>query len=175
MSYCLNFEDLLGHPLRDIKTVITNSTKLNISDLRVTDLIYVDSLPIITGNGIYMFFKRNDCQYVGKSEKKSFVERIPAHFDIRDVAWFNTYLKKILVHKFANSLQEAFSYSLNTDLLLINIKDRTNLRNYCIKLEKLFRFLFMPIFNKLSDNLQGKMADRLDREENLLSILKSLA
>ncbi len=54
-------------------------------------------------NGVYLFFEKEDsketeCLYVGKCSSRSFIERIPSHFDAREKAWFHSFLKAHLVY-----------------------------------------------------------------------------
>ena len=69
-------------------------------------------------NGLYIFFAADgkSPKYVGKSSSRSFIERIPSHFDQRLEAWLNTLPKRIIAregfHKYDEALKEALTYHL---------------------------------------------------------------
>jgi hypothetical protein len=48
-----------------------------------------------TSNGLYFFVDEGTFQYIGKAGSRSFIERIPAHLDVRPEAWFGTLLQKL--------------------------------------------------------------------------------
>lgn len=105
----------LNYNLAELKEEITRREGINVSDLRVQQLISPD--PNLN-HGIYIF--KNDSKeiYVGKCTSRSFVERISAHFDNRDGAWLNTILKKI--SKSNNiTIQEAYFYFLKYFQLIL--------------------------------------------------------
>jgi hypothetical protein len=43
--------------------------------------------------GLYFFFEESELMYVGKASSRAIIERVPAHLDSRDTAWFGTLLK----------------------------------------------------------------------------------
>lgn len=62
--------------------------------------------PASDAHGVYMFFRNSgvtssgkchcpDLLYVGKTTSRSFIERVPAHFDPRSAAWMNTLLTRL--------------------------------------------------------------------------------
>ena len=55
----------------------------------------LNDLAIYPGIGIYLFYNmRNELIYVGKCTSKSFIERVPSHFDCRKHAQFATVAKR---------------------------------------------------------------------------------
>ncbi len=66
-----------------------------LSTLKIQDLIFNANHFLFPGNGVYIFYDKAGVPlYVGKCSSRSFVERIPAHFDLREEAWFNSFLKE---------------------------------------------------------------------------------
>jgi len=100
------------------------------SELKVKDLVFQNDLPIMTGNGVYIFKENGIPLYVGNCVARNFVERIPAHFDIRRNGWFNSLLVTLIRRTFnrkskedktsANLSQSAKLAFENLDLVLIN-------------------------------------------------------
>lgn len=140
-NYIINYN---GQQLDAIVREINLLQGLPLSDLKIKDLVFngVDKLPIRSGCGVYIFKNSERTYYVGNCVARNFVERIPAHFDIRHVGWFNSLLKAIikkdnilLKHlssseinlKLETSAQFAFE---NLNLILINFptynKDQIN-------------------------------------------------
>ncbi|MCW2119971.1 hypothetical protein [Flavobacterium sp. 7A] len=137
------------------------------SDIKIKDLVFnrVDGKPIRTGCGVYIFKNSERTYYIGNCVARNFIERIPAHFDIRHVGWFNSLLKAIIKNKnilikdmisseinyeLENSAQFAFD---NLNLILMNFptysKDQIN------NLEKLLAEKLIPInkrFRRLKNN-----------------------
>ena len=140
-NYIINYN---GQQLDAIVREINLLQGLPLSDLKIKDLVFnrVDGLPIRSGCGVYIFKNSERTYYVGNCVARNFVERVPAHFDIRHVGWFNSLLKAIikkdnilLKHlssseinlKLETSAQFAFE---NLNLILINFptynKDQIN-------------------------------------------------
>lgn len=75
-------------------------------------------------HGVYL---RHDEQgkvwYVGKATSRSFAERLPAHFDPRPDAWFNTIPKRILAKGLVESYSEALELGLSLRVALIGLQD----------------------------------------------------
>lgn len=71
---------------------------LPLSKMKIQDLVFnsLDGEPIRTGNGVYIFKNSEMTFYIGNCFARNFVERIPAHFDIRHNGWFNSLLKAII-------------------------------------------------------------------------------
>lgn len=74
---------------------IKNVKGLPLCDMKVSDLIFYNKEPIYRGCGVYVFKLKDEIVYVGSCVSRSFVERIPSHFDIRGVGWFNSLLRTI--------------------------------------------------------------------------------
>ena len=144
MNYVLNYEEIFEKSLIEIRDKICKEDKLKLSSLKIKNLIFKEG-----GNGIYLFFnKYHKCIYVGRSYSRSFIERIPAHFDTREeIEWgFRGVCKKIMERRI--KVKSDFTwYDAATELLscylyLINFKNNKNNQKYCRRLEKLLIYIF---------------------------------
>ena len=173
MNYVLNYEEIFKKSLIEIRDNICKEDKLKMSNLKIKNLIFKEG-----GNGIYLFFnKYHKCIYVGRSYSRSFVERIPAHFDSRyEIGWgFRGVCKKIkgerIREKSGFTCYDAAMELLSCYLYLINFKNNKNKEKYCKKLEKLLIYIFRehPLYNgsyiKRSQEINDKdpLIDNLDR------------
>ena len=76
-------------------------------------------------NGVYLFYGEDkELWYVGKATSRSFVERIPSHFDSREKGWFNTLPKKIWNsgETAASTYEEAHQKALTLHLVMVGVK-----------------------------------------------------
>jgi hypothetical protein len=164
MDLIIEFEQLLDLDLKYVCQILREKPIKHIKELTICDLILTPSGPIITNNGVYIFFSPNaEVAYIGKAEKKSFVERIPSHFDPRgNQGWFNTILKKLIQNGNANSFDEALIQSLEYSVRLINFTKHDNLRSYCSKLERLLRKELSPRLNPLSQRVRNRIDSNME-------------
>jgi hypothetical protein len=140
------------------------------SDMKIDNLIFRQG-----GNGIYLFFNNdNKCIYVGSGCSKSFVERIPAHFDVREhIGWgFRGVCKRI------REEMECYWYDAAVELLkcylyLINFKENNNKERYCKSLEKLliYKFREHPLYNRSYRNRDQEINDQESLIVNLGRII----
>lgn len=163
-NYIINYN---GEHLDDVVQKINSMQGIPLSDIKIKDLVFnrVDGEPIRTGCGVYIFKNTERTYYIGNCVARNFVERIPAHFDIRHVGWFNSLLKAIIKNKnilLKNMISTKINYELeivaqfafdNLNLILINFptysKDQIN------NLEKLLAKELTPInkrFRRLKNN-----------------------
>ena len=104
--------------LDEIRVRLESQPKKKIADVTLGELARTDKYP----NGVYLMYSGSELWYVGKCTSRSFIERIPSHFDQREEAWFSTVPKRI--RSFA---QEPISYAgahaqaLELNLVLIGI------------------------------------------------------
>jgi hypothetical protein len=122
-------------------------------------------------HGVYLFYKAggqsDELVYVGKATSRSFIERIPAHFDPREEAWMNSLTKKVRsCEKGLDSYQDALSVALTLKLLLLGVKEPTS----AVRLESILRSFLAPRYNKTSPNPRYSGPKRLSE---LLALIPS--
>jgi hypothetical protein len=100
--------------------------------------------PIEYPNGLYFYFNEDGVlQYIGKSSSRSFVERIPSHFDQRFDAWFNTLPKKLMERQGFTEYLAAHSRALEMNLAFLGMRSRGSVS----KLETILRSCLQPALN----------------------------
>jgi len=119
-------------------TLLKTSTKC-VSRVTIFDLCSMSEYP----NGLYFFYSTNPkvLQYVGKCTSRSFIERVPSHFDQRENAWFNTLPKKLA--KQGIPYKQALSDALKFNVVLLGIRQK----EVSERLESVFRNTYRPILN----------------------------
>jgi hypothetical protein len=95
----------------------TEGKKVN--ELLITDLILEKNDAIEVNHGVYIFKNKNQIVYVGKTSSRSFVERIPSHFDNRDKAWMNSLLKLLAKNKKISIEQAYQNFIKELELVLV--------------------------------------------------------
>jgi hypothetical protein len=169
MNYLLNYEEICKDSLIEIRDKICKADKLKMSDLKIDNLIFKQG-----GDGIYLFFNNDHkCIYVGRCYSRSFVDRIPAHFDARDEIgrWgFRGVCKQIRKER-GVTWYGAATELLSWYLYLINFKNNKNKEHYCKKLEILLINIFKEHglynrnYSKRSQDINDKdtLKNNLDR------------
>jgi len=141
-NYLIEFDEYLHFTIEQFINVIENIEGIKLSELKVKDLTYYNEQIIDPGHGIYIFKTSENILLVGKAETTSFTERIPKHFDVRPLAWFNRLLFITCREYFKDSLEkENFLKSSkyvfeNASLILINMKED---RKKIVRLENILR------------------------------------
>lgn len=147
MDYFLILDSYNKFSLSDFSKTLNSFPKKRVGSVTIEELCAIDEYP----NGLYLFFNNeNELWYVGKATSRSFIERIPAHFDQREIAWFNTLPKKVM--KFCNiqTYREALNKALSLKLMIIGIQDK----NTAIKLETVLRSYLQPKLNSCKGNYE---------------------
>jgi hypothetical protein len=139
-TFFLAYEDYAESTLASFRDVIESTPAKVLSDITIGELCSMPAHP----NGLYFIFGGNprELQYVGKCTSRSFIERIPAHLDQRDWAWFNTLPKKIMRN--GQDYSSAHKEALSFEIVLFGIKD---IETAC-HLERIFRHLYTPVLNR---------------------------
>ena len=168
----LNIEDLYDKKLNIFKKIIISTEKKELKKLTISDFIFNKRKPIISGTGVYIFFKQKKAIYVGKCSSRSFIERIPSHFDIRSKSWFNTLLKrienpnKLKKFNYKNILdKEAHKALDNYSILLINFKKPN--KEKCRQVEKILNICLKPELNSLYKYQHYNLDDTKTLKENI--------
>lgn len=141
------FEDITDWRLHEVGSQL-NKIRRKVKSLHLEDLTFHG-----TGNGAYAFWNGNSCEYVGKTSSRSFIERIPAHFDHRINAWFASYPRAI-INKIGDQLgiqtcEDAVRRGLKASLAFIVFQREDNNKRYCQNLEKVIKFTLEPHLNPL--------------------------
>lgn len=146
-DYFIAFEENSSTTLSEFKAILESLPKKRVGSLTVEELCSVSEYP----NGIYLLYDEvNILWYVGKSTSRSFIERIPAHFDQREEAWFNSIPKNIMKKK-GVSYSEALQKGLNLGIALVGVKSKS----VATKLETTLRASFQPYLNTCKGNFSG--------------------
>ena len=89
-SHIVVFEDATALTCERILAQINPDNAIKLDRIRLSDLI------MYPGTGIYLFFDiENTPRYVGSCLSRSFIERIPSHFDTRNGSSLNTISKRL--------------------------------------------------------------------------------
>jgi hypothetical protein len=142
--YFLTYDDCKDMTFAALKEKLSGMEKRAAKDIALGELCAVTNYP----NGIYLFYGDNDqLWYVGKATSRSFIERIPSHFDAREEAWFNTLPRKIQA-KDGIDYPYAHQKALSLKLVLIGIPCTSpDMQLKIGKLEDAFRHHFGPYLN----------------------------
>ena len=135
----LSFDDYTNCSLDDFKNIVGAAATRKVSSLTIGDLS-----SLLYPNGIYFFYDDSlrQLQYVGKCTSRSFIERLPAHFDQRELAWFNNLPKKV-AQKSNINYSEALIISLDFKVVLLGFTNSI----VAAKFETIFRHAHKPVLN----------------------------
>jgi hypothetical protein len=95
-NYFTTFDECRADTLDNFKHRLLEIPKKRVGEVTLSDLCSFAEYP----NGLYFFFDDDDrLWYVGKSTSRSFIERIPSHFDTRLRDYLQPKLNKISKQK----------------------------------------------------------------------------
>ena len=159
-NYLLNINNLKDLTIEQVTEKLTITSGIKLKDCNLADLVFFEGKPIYSGNGVYLFKENNEFIYVGNCVARNFIERIPAHFDVRKIGWFNSLLVNIIKKEYNTSektdelLVKAAKHAFeNYSLILINFEDYS--KDSINKLETTLRIILKPyntFKNKKLDN-----------------------
>jgi hypothetical protein len=168
-EYLLNVTDLKDLTILEVVEKLKATSGIKLKTCTIADLVFFEEKPIYSGNGVYIFKENENFIYVGNCVARNFIERIPAHFDVRYNGWFNSLLVNIIKKKY-NKLEktnellaEAAKYALeNYSLILINYEDYW--KESIEKLETTLRIVLRPYNTFKSKKLNGNScSDKLSQ------------
>lgn len=140
IDFFVAFDDCLELDLGSLASLIVRSPRRRVGSVTMEELCRISDYP----HGLYLLFDReNIVCYVGKATSRSFIERIPAHFDSREAAWFNTIPKRVMRDYGLDRDGDALELGLGLDILLIGVKETST----TAKLESILRAYLQPKFN----------------------------
>lgn len=88
-KHVISFESAKGLSWEEVLHYVDPQKAIPLSNLTLNDLA------IYPGVGLYFFYNtKGDLIYVGKCTSRSFIERVPSHFDCRRHAQFATVAKR---------------------------------------------------------------------------------
>lgn len=112
----------------------------SVGAVSISDLARLGAWP----HGLYLLHDEwYKVWYVGKATSRSFAERLPAHFDPRPDAWFNTIPKRIIELRLAETYREALELGLSLRIALIGLSDPSS----AASLETELRTTLAPVLN----------------------------
>jgi hypothetical protein len=159
IKYLLQYEQVKNFNDEQFIHLINETPGIHLKELKAIDLVFYNGEPIYRGVGVYVFKNSERIYYVGNCVARSFTERIPAHFDIRKVGWFNSLLRHIVLDNKDvlndDSLQKAAKIAFNNlSVILINFEEDSNeyTRHRINNLEKRLGTILKPL-NKRFRNI----------------------
>lgn len=139
-QYFAAFEDHRASTLGAFAEHLRAMQKKIVGTVQLSELCAMADHP----NGLYLFFDDQDVLwYVGKSTSRSFIERVPSHFDQRQDAWFNTLPTRIMAVCSIAEYADAHALGLSLRLVLIGMKSKET----AIRLESVLRSYMRPHLN----------------------------
>ena len=139
-DYFIAFDDYRNQSLAEFANLLRCRVKKAVGSVQISELCSMVNYP----NGLYLFFDDKETPwYIGKATSRSFIERVPSHFDQRQHAWFNTLPKKIMAVCQIGEYPEAHALGLSLRLVIIGIKSK----NTALKLESVLRSFLQPKLN----------------------------
>ena len=147
-KFIISVKDLYELIPNEISKVLQNASKKNLTDLHLFDLALSNGQPLTSAGGVYLFFTSdNTCLYIGKATSRSFISRIPAHFDPRPDSWFATFPNKVLKMGLADNYDSALLFCHNCSVLLLKFDCDRDCKNYAGIIETYLRVLLKPVLN----------------------------
>lgn len=148
-EYFVAFDDHKGKSLAAFSAVLHALPAKCVGTVQLHELCSMTKYP----NGVYLFFKDKALWYVGKTTSRSFIERVPSHFDQREHVWFNTLPKKVMSICKIGVYPEALAIGLNLRLALVGVKGKKTAG----ELEKVLRSYLQPMLNaRKKGNITGE-------------------
>ncbi len=126
-EHVIQYQDIKNLTIDAFIKRIKSCKGIKVSELTLYDLVFFNDQAIHTGCGVYIFKEGSNIYYIGKCSRRSFIERIPAHFDTRTNAWFNTLVKRVVQFKKNETTNEDIQKSTKDaisrfELVLINFR-----------------------------------------------------
>jgi hypothetical protein len=117
------YKEIKGDNFNILLDAITNSSGKKVNQILLSDFILEEPNGYELNHGIYIFKKGTENIYIGKASSRPFIERVPAHLDIRRNGWMNNMLKYLSKDSDPkNYLKESLDVIENYELLLVLFK-----------------------------------------------------
>ncbi len=117
----LRYEDIAETALKDLPAQIQSTERCRIGSLTLDDLAEVTEYP----NGAYIFFREGDPIrpfYVGRVSSRSFLGRIPSHFEPREDYWMNALSKGLHKKGHAATYHSGVKAGLNCQAIFVGVR-----------------------------------------------------
>ena len=138
--FFLPLEPPYSQTLGQLKSHLAAMPKKQIASVTLGDLSSTGKY----ANGLYLMYSQDGyLWYVGKCTSRSFVDRIPSHFDQREGAWFATVPHRIQRVMTKRTYAEAHACALQLRLALVGIMEKS----FAMRLERALRSYLEPKLN----------------------------
>lgn len=163
MKHIVSFQTAKGLKPDFLMRYVKPEYAISMSSLTMKDLA------IYPGIGLYFFYDLNNrLQYVGKCTSRSFIERVPSHFDCRKHAQFATLVKRMGAEDFKNDDVSEITHKAISELKLFLINFTydgliRNDRNYSeeeVKPETDSQAIYVRILEKKIIETNGPLLNR---------------
>jgi hypothetical protein len=163
-AFIISAEELYLLKASEIVESLGNSSKKLLKEVSMFDLSILEGKPFVSAGGVYLFFDSNNtCLYVGKATSRSFIERIPAHFDPRSGAWFTHFPNKVVRKGLAPDYFSALNFCAKCSILLLKFNSDINCYEKAAAVERYLRHLLRPTLNSPNPASSGF----LERDQTL--------
>jgi len=147
-TYLLAFDAIADLPLNQLGAILASRPRRVAVEVRIGELAGISDTP----TGVYLFYEpgTDRLMYAGKATSRSFIERIPAHFDPREGAWMNS-LPKHIRDREGCTLAEALHRALALELTLVGVPTAIDGG----QVEAVFRGFLEPELNPTKRSFDG--------------------
>jgi hypothetical protein len=142
--------------MEEIKSTLQSLQSKPLLELRTIDLVQLS----IKGHyhGLYFFYKHDVLMYVGSCRSRTFLNRLPCHWDTFSDAWMNTLIQKIEKREDRTRVEIASDIMNNYALKVISVPQfqnspnakeaNQNRKKELLKIERDLRYHLKPELNK---------------------------
>jgi hypothetical protein len=116
----LKYEEIRETCLAQLPLVVRAAATARIGSLTLDDLAEVNDYP----NGAYVFYERQSDErpfYVGRASSRSFLGRIPSHFEQREDYWMNALSKGLHKKRQLAAYTDGVSSALNCSVAFVGV------------------------------------------------------
>lgn len=150
MTFKLLVDNFFELKISDVMSVIEQSPKITISELKLFDLLVNENTGKALRHGVYIFYNdEEECMYIGKCSSSHFAHRIGGHFGMSPKYGMNDFLKRTVkllkLGEEYSSYVDALPIMGSYKLLIIDASGKS--KKFIFSLEKLFHRLYKPTLN----------------------------
>ncbi|PAC26937.1 GIY-YIG nuclease family protein [Flectobacillus sp. BAB-3569] len=161
MGHILLYEEIKNLTISELISQIKQAEKIAFKDLKLVDLIHNKRSLI----GVYVIFdEQENAVYVGKTGSRSILERIASHFDLRENAFMNTFLRALTGKKkrrnqpqaTSEDLMYVYELALEHKLIFMSVK-----HEIIGLLESILTNELQPRLNSIRGTRQYRISERI--------------